>query len=1170
MNLIDRIAAALADSQLRINPTVFEDCTTDLLQNTYPNLVPIRGGSDSGRDADALEPPGTPPVRMAITSSRTYEGARKNLRASIKSLKDHEILGNRIISVSLAELNQSKRKKLEELAKDHGYILESTIDRAFFADRLRQVGEWREKLLCLPGGPFSLSKYSIRGDSPHRDYELVARDEEIADIQDLPDDVLLYGVPGVGKSALLENIPGLYFTDGSPPVERLMDDILATDPTILVVDDAPRRTAVLEDVQRIRRQESLSFRIIGVSWPHQREALKTHMTEAVEMQILPLIRPDIATIARNAGITRESLIARILDQAQGRPAWAARLIDLLKSEAQWRTVHTGEAIRGEVSSYLTRSGLSREAKDLLAAIAILGTVTESEIATLAKQLEIPRLTAIHLVDDLAVGGLLDVSQQWTLDGNREHAYGVAPQILATSIVVETFFGTGPAILPVHEFFETWPKKQTAITLHCISAALLGEAVADPVARSLFNELVGSGDVGVGSDIFRYYLHLGPDEARYAIQTSIEEFHLSDGQSEFRRQALVDCIATYFADAIRDMGFIAISKDALDFAGSLDDAQLAQRFISQLIDEIRNAAIPDGSINMEPLFAIWNAAQTWFASDSGPSNSYVLTILFCELLKPSFEVNRISPEDSRLVRLLSVVLPSEYMRELAVRVWSSYAEMNIPRAHSELRLIARLFNTWMQLARGFSPAFGGTLSPDQINEAKTLAAELADYLIDHAGPYPGIRAIVRRHSGGLDRDYSEQDPLIVAVFFVPDEDADWHDRMAKHEELLNREVQNASNNLLEFVDRLAELRPHLADLDQPLTNPLHTVFRLISESDSDLLPLLLRAVENGMFPDAGPLVSVTLARQQVEENVVLELLAGEQTRSFVVQYAVNAPPSDRYARSIVERLIQDDITELYFTLGGGSLPATIAEQLLGHADVAVRAATAAAILLSTNEPLESALSPDLVVQTRAALMELAVPLRVGRRGPGEFLERLIAAAPDVYEHLVSGAIQPSPEEGSIYQRLRAFENTAPKLDVEAKTRLLTSCKPGTPEGRHTLTVLRGNDIEWMESLLVAQLVDPDEVLSAFNGFGAPAPVEALARLLVPRGVNPLTIAVKVELGSGWGEDHERLSGYVEQMRALAQSDEASIAAVGEAGLRRYEPLAEAARMSYRENQVRGRL
>lgn len=110
MNLIDRIAAALDNSRAKINPDVFEECATDLLQDRYPNLVPVRGGSDSGRDADSLEPAGVPPVRMAVTSSRTYEGARENLRGAIASLQTHGMTGTKIISVSLAELNQDKRK----------------------------------------------------------------------------------------------------------------------------------------------------------------------------------------------------------------------------------------------------------------------------------------------------------------------------------------------------------------------------------------------------------------------------------------------------------------------------------------------------------------------------------------------------------------------------------------------------------------------------------------------------------------------------------------------------------------------------------------------------------------------------------------------------------------------------------------------------------------------------------------------------------------------------------------------------------------------------------------------------------------------------------------------------------------------------------------------------
>jgi len=1162
MNLIDRITAALDNSRVKVNPDVFEACATDLLQDRYPNLVPVRGGSDSGRDADSLEQAGAPPARMAITSSRTYEGARKNLRGAMKSLKQHNMPGTKIVSVSLAELNQDKRKKLETLAEENGYTLVAIVDRAFFADRLRQNGDWREKLLNLPGGPFSLSKYSIRGDIKVRTFDLIGRAAELASVQSSPNDLLVYGVPGVGKSALLENVPGLFFVDGNPSVERLMDDILATQPGILVIDDTSRRIDTLTNLQLIRRQESLTFRIVAVCWPHQREEMQASIPEASEVQILPLIRKDIGTIVRNAGITRESLVGRILDQAQGRPAWAAHLADLLKNEAEWRRVYTGEAIRGEVSQYLTRSGLSKEAKDVLAAIAILGSLAESEISVLSGQLGVPRLTVVHLIDGLAVGGLLDVRQQWTKYGSQENVYSVAPQVLATSIVVDAFFGSGPSIFPIAEIFELWPEKRISIAMHCISAALLGEQNAYPPARYLFNALVDQGLIGARSAIYRYYLHLGAGEAREILQRSIAEWNaLAPDENEYQRKALLEPIATFVADAIRDMNDIAIIDEVLEFANSVQETALAQKLFSDAINGIRNAYIPDGSLNLDPLFQIWDAAARWFATATSPERTRTLTRLVSELLNPVFEASSLSPEDSRLLRLVSVTLPSESMRQFKEKIWIPFASLIADLGHDDLVLLTKLFKIWVQIGRGFNPGFGQALSAEQISQAKITAADMADYIIAHCRDYPGIRASIRRHADAVDREFPEHDPLISAIFLISDEELNWHERKAQLESALREQVQQGLDQPLEFIARLAALRPHMNDWDQPLSNPLHRIFQLIAVEDTDFLPLLLLAKDNGMFPEAGPLIAATLSRSDLDENAISELLADKNTRPHVVQYALTTAAGERYLDQLADQLTPDDVANVV-------VGAPVADRLLRHTDPAVRASAAATILVSTDGELDSDLPSDTVTLVGNALRDMTLPIPIHGRDSTHFFERLVACLPEIYEHLLAKAIATPPGE-NLFEALRPFEDTAPMLNPAAKTRLLEVRESGTRERSHVLAVLRGNDTDWLESLLEAGKIDVDDVENTFNGLGAPVPIEALTRLLVPRGVDPLVIATKVQLGVQWGEEHERVQGYIDRMRDLAQSSEPAIAAVGNAGLEYFTPQLEAAQLRFRESQVRGR-
>ena len=45
---------------LELDPKVFEDCVADLIRNTYPGTVPVRGGSDHGFDGAVADGEGEP------------------------------------------------------------------------------------------------------------------------------------------------------------------------------------------------------------------------------------------------------------------------------------------------------------------------------------------------------------------------------------------------------------------------------------------------------------------------------------------------------------------------------------------------------------------------------------------------------------------------------------------------------------------------------------------------------------------------------------------------------------------------------------------------------------------------------------------------------------------------------------------------------------------------------------------------------------------------------------------------------------------------------------------------------------------------------------------------------------------------------------------------------
>ena len=322
LNLLDQIDDRLKDPDFRLNRDDFEDCSTSLLTDIYPNLVPISGGSDEGRDAQIGDPDGT--IGVLITSSRDLEGVLANLRKGCRQIAKKQVPIRRVILANLAELNASKRKKIAEASEALGFEVVQTYPRPWYANRLRRDPDWRVKLLRLRGGTYTLARPPL--DDLGVDVDAtVGRAEELAAIRAAAGDVMVSGVPGVGKTHLVAQVPDALFVEKLADLSRLADDLLETDPKVVVFDDAGARAEVVVELQIIRRSHQLSYRIIAVCWPHETQMVADRLKDATTVEVGRMTKAELGEILRKRGITRDSVLRRILDQAHGRPAWAVRL-----------------------------------------------------------------------------------------------------------------------------------------------------------------------------------------------------------------------------------------------------------------------------------------------------------------------------------------------------------------------------------------------------------------------------------------------------------------------------------------------------------------------------------------------------------------------------------------------------------------------------------------------------------------------------------------------------------------------------------------------------------------------------------------------------------------------------------------------------------------------------
>jgi hypothetical protein len=116
---------------------------------------------------------------------------------------------------------------------------------------------------------------------------------------------------------------------------------------------------------------------------------------------------------------------------------------------------------------------------------------------------------------------------------------------------------------------------------------------------------------------------------------------------------------------------------------------------------------------------------------------------------------------------------------------------------------------------------------------------------------------------------------------------------------------------------------------------------------------------------------------------------------------------------------------------------------------------------------------------------------------------------------------------------------------------------------------GNDVEWTEQMLDAGLMTPREALRLKDGFGHLAPsIPDLAKLLVSRGVDPEEIASLAQFGTRWGEESSHFAKLVEAFQMHAESDDASVSAVGRAGVTIFGKARDEAAEKERVRRIRG--
>lgn len=1164
MNLLDRIERRLNDTHYRLQQSDFEDCAAALIGHDYPGLVPVTGGTDHGLDAELAKPNGQV-LGLVITSSRTWEGAKKSLRGSLTSARDHEKRVDQVVVANLAEINRQKRIKLTAIAKEFDCDLIQVYDRAWFANAFRDDPDWRRKILHIEGGAFSLSR-APRGARPdEHQLPTVGRDELLDRAQSSDRDLILWGVPGAGKSHVAGRLDGALFLERNTAPGRLLDDLLTTTPKLVVVDDAGGRANDVEQLLHARHAENLGFRVAVTCWPHETESVADYLPDALALEVDLLTLEEIGILLRERGITRTSVIAHLLQQAQGRPAWALNLADLLVQQGAWQAVWTGQALREQIRAFLRRSKAPAEAIQLLAAIALVSGANEDQARTIAKLFELTPTQFESLIRSVAIAGLVDVRHDrlWASSDGRsfENSYRVVPRTIAASLVADVYFAGHATAVRVSDVKSALPELLPGILQTQIYAALLGaEKPMVPTAEELLAVLPSLGLGPDGNELLRTYAlinrgctHFVFEFLRQAVQNAAEE---DDEQSAV---AATKVLASRVADSLQaeKTEFIALFFASLaDLAARGWDYTTAIKTVVEDVQDARTGDAPTAT-------AIVHLCIAMASEQAKALPDHVWLKLACHVLQPTFDGNYMSPEKMNSFVIQSFTWPPKDVDVIYGALEHELSRRIASASNEELADLIEVMGKWTHMASGYPLPLGGVPNQGQQTAARRIAVSIAQAIAPLVAT-PGLRAIFNREASSLKIILDEPDELFAALTAERDRSEDWEEdrrlREAEVDRALSAYIEQPPSVIMTWLAR------HDDDLARVKHGSAawHVMVRLSMRPDPEAW--LRAALDHGLGGSADPLIRRCVDNGVMSVSLAAELLGDTGGRGSLIRSVISESEDAELTSLIIDALTVEDMKDLDSSYAIGHASDFTRHALFAHPDRVVRSSAAA---LWAAEISYSSKGIPTDPDWASAMSHLAVPSGSMRdHMQYRALGILAKTNPEIYMDLLVKHVDAL--EG--FDDFDEWEESARELSPAHRSELWNRVRD-SPMAANLFWVISAGEVEWIITA-VSDLTFPLSLSKLLHATrfqnGKRYPLKVLAVMLRPFRWQPDDLLWTLEIGTHWGDDHERLERHLEVCRDLANSPEPDLAQLGDRGIETLEPRLAEARTAARRAAVRGTL
>lgn len=1152
MTLIDRIETALNSG---VDAAVFERCALALLAKHYDKLVPVEGGSDGGRDADIYGPVADDRDsrgRVLVTSGN----ALSNLKSSHETWKKQAPFRvDLLVMVSLLPLSATRRRNIEQYCRDNDLPLPEFWARDWLIRELAEHSEWRAELTGVKGRLQAIGRQATSEGSTGTG--IVGRGEAL-ELLDTAltsgSDVLVVGVPGVGKSRLLRELGDEVHTFHPSAIDYLVDDLVTIAPAVVVVDDAHLHLDGLAALSRARVSEQLSFQILASTWPGHEQAVGEMLNAATGLELERLSLEDLDSIVRGRGISGVRARNLVLEQSDGRPGWAISLCDAVV-QGDGQSVLKGQYLLDQVRRYARSIADSATLNDALACIAALGQATIDDLATIADIVKAGPADLVDWLERSANSGLVEHSRgEWSV---------FTP--LRPLLVASWFFGERPT-RSWKTLADAFPRDDPRLLTTLFAVA---DRFPDTAARYLAAEWFDAAVENAPTDegflrLARAYSRIDEQSADQAsaearrILTAPRELEDSpwgphDPVGDMAKKVLGAAFrATCCHEATLGLLDLAISDDRPRNT-SIDHPM---RTIHELVSYLD----PDRGPFVELRHRVFKSTIDWFNTSPSEGRWTVLAEVVRYVFDPKVEGSWSDPGSRLTIRIASSVERPDHLTEL-LNEWPKVEDLletsDASLTHEAAAELCTVFELWASMAAGVGQ-WSDHVTPEHKEAGLRGATTMLGTLAKLASRFPGIPIRANRHIGLVHRwgvAATELPELAVhdvnLMRFVGRRDVEdsvdeWMaQRQREQNELANDiAILGAEHGVREYLRLVAEAR---------VLNNSHegvSLANLVAMNVRNPDAWLDAAIASKAQVLIGPMI-VAARQSNIEISQAVKTAFNDHESRAQVVRAVCGEESelDELSRSIVSNLDDTDavyLEALYFH--ESAVP--IIRELLVHGNPLVRAMAA----ISFAEGVEHGPGlPDELRETwKTALLD-ASPGRLPQHSQWRLREMLASAVEGDAElcadWFIRNADRPS-HALHLGKELAGLSSLLRQLPRAQKRRICEELTNDELLDSGFVSDVLGSDPELADELLKAGVVDSATVFDALSGRRDDT-IENLAPALLEHGVSAERIAARALGHRFWeGKESDSLKADLEFFDQLAQR-KPGIESVCRAAIRRLE-------------------